>query len=73
MRIGTYVVAYAHIFSICKYIFNMRIIRILIHADMRIMRNYAFLFRTAYVSAYTNKSKHLYFKTDFWVSDHHLT
>ena len=28
---------------------------------------------SVYVSAYTNKSKHLYFKTDCVVSDHHLT
>ena len=27
---------------------------------------------SVYVSAYTNKSKHLYFKTDYGVSDHHL-
>ena len=40
---------------------------------MRICTLCAFLFKTAYVSTYTNKSKHLYFKTDCGVSDHHFT
>ena len=55
----------------CAYIFNKRIIRILIY--MRICVLLACLFRNAYVSAYTNKSKHLHLKTDFGVSDCHLT
>ena len=51
-----------------------RIIRILIYAvyaDMCIMR--MSFPNCIYVSTYTNIYKHLYFKTDFWVSYHHLT
>ena len=50
-----------------------RIIRILIYAvyaDMCIMR--MSFPNCIYVSTYTNIYKHLYFKTDFWVSYHHL-
>ena len=41
-----------------------------VYAEMCFMRS---LSRTAYVSAYTNKFEHLYFKTDFGVSDQHIT
>ena len=68
-RICAYAVA---VFRISAYIFNMRMMRILIYAvyaDIRIM-HMSFPNRI-YVSAYTNKSKHS--KTDCGVSDHNLT
>ena len=56
--------AYALIYSTCAWP---------AYWYMRICSLCACLFRTAYVSAYTNKSKHLYFKTDYGVVlDHHL-